>query len=213
MNTVDMNLINENQIIRREFEQLGLDPEEICRTEGADPQQQSRVLRSLLHWVHAYRSCPDRAKLAEQGYEFPPVFPCMDPDTDWLLFERWMQGKPLRWRYEQTFGPLHPPDLLTDCQAEAELAKVVALLATRNVQFDVDRRAPARGAYAYLCRALAHTEFDFLPPNATWHLTACDGDCEDCFQRRYCDVLEAPEDEERSRIDREVMLGRHTDGG
>lgn len=31
-----------------------------------------------------------------EGYMFPPINPGIDPDTDWLIFERWMQGKPVR---------------------------------------------------------------------------------------------------------------------
>lgn len=148
-------------------------------------------LAEILSWVRAWqRTGGDRPAMTRAGYDFPPVAPDCDPDQDWLVFERWVAGQPLNWRYTETFGPLPPVETLSDLDIDALLAAVEANLAGRGVGVALAEQAPARVRYAWLRDRLVHEALDIMAPGTTLVLDGCGGDCESCFQKPWCDVCE-----------------------
>ena len=174
--------------VREEFSALGLDPDEVLSRATGDPVAERRRLEWLLEWVYAYRQHPDRRDMEQRGHHFPPIDPGSDPDTDWLCFERWMQGSPVRWSFVRDFGPLKPPDSMMADELVNELGRVTRLLAERGVIVALNEAVPARLVYEYLRGRLALEEFEFLASGSNWYLDGCGGSCPDCFQRLWCDV-------------------------
>jgi len=123
----------------------------------------------------------------------------MDPDTDWLRFERWMRHEPLEWKFTDEFGPVAGPDGLTDDEVADELTRVSRLLEARGVLVSLQEGVPARLALRYLARTLSETGFEITGAASWWNLDGCHGFCPECFQRPWCDVGACstwPEDEE-----------------
>jgi hypothetical protein len=162
-------------------------------------ERENWILEDLLDWVLAYRRCPNRTVLEKRGYHYPPVEPDCDPDSDWLMFERWMQGKPVSWKPADVFDEIPDPDCLTDIQAEASMGSVCERLAERDVTVDYQEGVPARLALAMLRKELTESEFQFTAPGTRCVISGCTGYCPDCFQRPWCkmgDDLEWTEDDE-----------------
>lgn len=180
--------LNENEALRDRMAEYGLKADDICETDPADPESANRRLRSLLQWVRAYRDCPDRGGMERMGFLYPPVYPGMDPDNDWLMFERWMRGEPLAWRLNPEEISLADPQGLSDDELDKRLEALAALLESRGVVLDVQEGVPSRLICAYLRERLAEMRFEYLAPGTTWHLTGCDGCCPECFQRPWCDT-------------------------
>ena len=186
----------EHEGLKGESERLGLDPAQASRPcPDESPESRNDRLRSLLAWALAYRSCPDRARLERQGYLFPPVEPDIDPDTDWLRFERWMKGLPVTWDAPTEFGGMTPPELLSDVEIERELNAVEKRLAEHRVLLDFMQGVPRRAIYAYLAETLPEIELEILAPGSACVISGCDGWCPDCFQRRWCELSEEFADE------------------
>jgi hypothetical protein len=181
-----------NDSLKREFRQRGLDLAGVWVPTPEDPVLENGRLQALLVWVDAYTACPNRKALQKRGFEFPPVDPDCDPDSDWLKFERWMKGLPLDWSYEAEFGGLKDPDTLTDVQVERELERVLGLLETRQVYSGLSEEVPPRVEYACIVKQLKETRFEYVAPGTNCVLTGCSGDCEECLQRPWCVAL--PED-------------------
>ena len=186
VNTV--NTVAENDVLKQEFERRGLDLSAVWEPTPADPQLENRQLRRLLQWVEAYERCPDRKRLARQGFEFPPVVPDFDPDADWLRFERWGGHNAVEWSFTAEYGALRAEEELSDEELAAELERIEDLLAERNVAVGLNREVPDRIVYKYLKQELETSTFEFLPKNTHCYLDACNGYCPGCIQRPWCDV-------------------------
>lgn len=171
----------EDERVRAAFAALGLDPEAVCPAGPGSAGQR----RALLAWARAWRDCPDRSALEKRGYHYPPVEPDIDPETDWLRFERWMRGEPLAWNYVKEFGPL--AELADDAALRAELDRVLQRLEERGIVLDLMDDVPARLVYDYLRRELAETEFEVTGPGTRQHM-GCSDECDRCFQRAWCDL-------------------------
>jgi hypothetical protein len=172
--------------LRRAIAAEGLRLEDICEFLPLEEPTQRHILAELLRWVMAWRLCPDRAFLERMGFLYPPVDPGIDPDTDWLRFERWMRGEPLEWTYRQTFGALRDPETMTDAELARELELVLERLASRSVALSIPPEVPDRDLYEYLYRELASGSFEVCAQGTQTFLTGCSGDCEHCFQQRWC---------------------------
>lgn len=185
--------------LRRSLEELGLDVDAVLPDDTANAALTAHRLTMLVDWVRAYATCPDRAELRRRGYVYPPIHPGYDPESDWLRFERWVQGKPLAWRYESEHGPLPPPDELPDEALRDRLREVLDHLAARSVVVELRPGVPARRVYEYLRTELRRRPFEFLAPASFTVVTGCTGYCPGCFQRSWCEMgheEEWPEDEE-----------------
>ena len=192
-------ILEENRAMRAALEAEGLSPEDLGGPTVEGASAENAWLRELAKWTDAYRRCPDRRKLEKQGFLYPPVDPDIDPDSDWLRFERWMQGKPLGWSYVSDFGELTPAEKFTDDQLDLELDRITSRLAERGVSIGLEAMLPSRVAYACLKKMLVETELEFLPPGTTCVLSGCDGYCPDCAQRPWCEMGQEsdwPEDSE-----------------
>lgn len=196
-------LARENRRLEERLEVMDLDPGVIWSPLPEDAAERHRVLTELLDWVGVYTACPERGKLKELGYLFPPVQPDIDPDTDWLRFERWMSNEDVAWWYEQEFGPLKPAAGMTREEAGREFTHVVGRLASRNVVVGFEAGVPPEVAYAHLCKSLRESPFEYVGEGSHYHLTGCSGYCPECFQRAWCELgqeMDWPEDEEAGAV-------------
>lgn len=192
-------LLRENANLRALIEATGHHVADLWPTPEADPRVEHMRLRDLLRWVRAYQATPDRKALERQGLLYPPVEICMDPDSDWTQFTRWMAGLPLTWRYVETFGPLPEAEGLSDAELDRELTTLRERLAARGIEVDLQEGLPPRIAYRCLKADVEREPFEHLAPGTTCHLTACTSYCPECLQRPWCENgLEEdwPEDED-----------------
>lgn len=149
----------------------------------------ARQLASIVAWSRAWqRHGGDRAALRRAGCELPPVEPGCDPDQDWLTFSRWIARLPLTWRYADLFGVPPPVTTLSDAQLDEALAEIEGRLAERGIELALAADLPDRLRYQWLHAYLTAEALEFLAPGATLVIDGCEGDCEPCFQRRWCDL-------------------------
>jgi hypothetical protein len=177
----------ENRQLRAQFKIMGLEVDEVIYACPERLDHENRRLRSLLEWVMAYRLYRSRAAMEEKGFFYPPVEPGMDPDSDWLIFEAWMQGKPVSWTFEGVYGRMTPPEDLVDREIQTKLVELLARLAERGVHVDLEAGVPARLAYSELRAYLLQAEFEIHAPGVTTHI-GCSSYCPECFQRPWCGV-------------------------
>ncbi len=161
-----------------------------------DPSIDEATLAALVKWIEAYEKCPNREKLEARGLLFPPVSPDIDPDSDWLRFEMWMQKKALERTGLDIVGPMKSPEQLNDEEVEKELERVQDILENENILVDFQERLPARLAYQELYRIVTTESFEVTGPDTRTHLTCCTGYCPDCIQKPYCDIIEDMDEDE-----------------
>jgi hypothetical protein len=204
MSPKSLELYLHNQTLKTEFTLRGLDLSQVWQPTPDDLELENRQLQHLLDWVSKYQECPNRKKLESEGYHFPPIYPGIDPDTDWLIFERWMQGKPVRAKMkDQLAGTFlsREPDTMRDEEIEAELERLFGLLRDSCFSIDLVDGLPPRLVYLILREALEE-EFEFIA-GGRWHIAGCSGYCPGCVQRPWCEAggnLCWPEDEEGGRM-------------
>lgn len=199
---IDLRL--ENQTLKNEFTLRGLDLYQVWQPSPDDLELENHQLQHLLDWVVKYQECPDRQKLEAEGYLFPPISPDVDPDSDWLIFERWLQGKPVRAKMKEQLRVrfiLQDPDVLTDEEIEAELHRLFTHMKDSPFCLELVEDLPARLVYVLIREALEQ-EFEFIAAGS-WHIDGCGGYCPGCVQRPWCEAggsLRWPEDEEAGRM-------------
>ncbi|MFQ6116624.1 MAG: hypothetical protein ACE5NG_21425 [bacterium] len=204
MNQKDIDPYLHNQTLKTEFTLRGLDLAEVWQPTPDNLELENRQLEHLLDWVIKYQECPDRKKLEAEGYLFPPTYPGIDPDTDWLIFERWMQGMPVRAKMkDQLQGGFlfREPESMTDEEIEAELERFFTHLADSHFSIDLVEDLPPRLVYILL-REVLKEEFEFIAAGR-WHINGCGGYCPRCVQRPWCEAggnLCWPEDEEAGHM-------------
>ncbi|MFQ5823415.1 MAG: hypothetical protein ACE5JB_05105 [bacterium] len=204
MNHDSLDIYLENETFKNEFTLRGLDLLQVWHPTPDDLELENRQLQHLLDWVTKYQACPDREKLETEGYLFPPVDPDIEPDSDWLIFELWIKGKPVRAKMkDQLTGKflLIEPDTITDKEIEAELERLFAHLADSYFCIDFNEGLPPRLVYILL-REVLEEEFEFIAAGR-WHITGCEGYCPGCVQRPWCEADGNscwPEDEEAGHM-------------
>ena len=180
----------ENENLKNEFARRNLDLSQVWNPTPDDLELENEQLLDLLDWVEKYEECRSRTKMEKQGYDFPPISFCIDPDSDWLRFERWMAGKKIRGKLEEYLPDIYKPkkpDDLTDDEIYEELQQLVTFLEKRHFAVDyLDRGIPARLVYEELLDTLGD-EFEQIA-GGFWHLDGCTGTCPDCFQRPWCEA-------------------------
>ena len=179
----------ENQNLKNEFARRNLDLSQVWNPTPDDLELENRQLLNLLDWVEKYEECQSRTNMEKQGYDFPPISFCIDPNSDWLRFERWMAGKKIRGKLEEQLPEKYKPkkaDELTDEEIYEELQLLAAHLRKRHFEVDyLDKGIPPRLVYAELLDTLGD-EFEQIS-GGFWHLDGCTGTCPDCFQRPWCE--------------------------
>jgi len=167
-----------NTALRRAFRTQGVDLEEVWAPMSDDTELENRQLAHLLDWLMTYRAHPDRAEMEAMGFEFPPVEPDIDPDTDWMRFERWVRGAPLQWNFRDEYGPMREASAMSDDQLEEELGQLISFLEDRRVDVSLEETVPARVKYMHLRRILEDTSFDHTAPGS-FCVIGCNSYCPD----------------------------------
>ena len=179
----------ENQSLKNEFSRRNLDLSQVWDTSPDDLELENRQLRHLLDWMEKYEACRSRSKMEKQGYDFPPISFCIDPDSDWLRFERWIAGKKIKGTLKEQLTSSYKPrqaEELTDEEICKELQRLNSFLEKRHFTVDyLDRGIPPRLVYEEMLKTL-EDEFEQTAAGF-WHLDGCTGYCPDCFQRPWCE--------------------------
>ncbi|HRI60613.1 MAG TPA: hypothetical protein PK228_12840 [Saprospiraceae bacterium] len=195
-----------NLALKQEFKLLGLDLAEVMEFSPFDLDLENRRLDSLLDFVHRFSKYGSQQAMEaiEGTFLFPPIFPGIDPDSDWYRFELWMQGQPTRMtlaeQLPKTFV-LKKPEELTDEEIVAALEQLEEAMFEAGYGISLNEGIPPRLVYEYLVESLGET-FE-LGPGGGWHLDGCTGYCPDCFQRPWCDTGQSScwsEDEEAGKM-------------
>ena len=182
------------------FAEAGLNPDHIYQL----PERMGlriNALMLLVKWVTAWRSCNSRRKMKSLGLEFPPVEPGVNPECDWLRFERWVNGLPLEWSLKEAVRDYEDPEKVSDSMAEIRADSIMGMLADKNVLVDMQEGVPPKIAYAYLLRVAREERFEHLAPGTFQHI-GCSAYCPECVQRHWCETgmeEEWPEDKESAK--------------
>ncbi len=178
----------ENRALREALAARGLAVADVMEP-LPDAGSERRRLEEITEWVFAWeRLGGARHAMTAAGYKYPPVEPDFDLDNDWLLFERWVRGRPVRWNYSRIFGPLPDPAAFDAAALAAELERVRRRLAARGVCLELAPRLPPATLYAWLRATLPSLHFEYLASGTRLHLDGCGGACGPCFQRPWCDT-------------------------
>ena len=200
----DIQPYQHNLALKRAFGKIGLDPEPVLELSPLDLDLENRRLESLLLFVKKYKNYGNRAAMEsiEGPCCWPPVFPGLGPEADWVMFERWMDGKPVREPIMNQFS-LHekfrPAGELNDMEIEAELERLIKHIHETGNGVSLND-IPARLAYAEIMKWAGE---DAEVIGGGWFFDGCSGSCPDCFQRPWCDTgLECcwREDDEAGKI-------------
>ena len=184
----DIDVLLENQNLKSEFAWRNLDLTQVWQPSPDDLELENRRLRYLLDWVEKYEECGSRQAMEAEGYDFPPIYPDIDPDSDWFRFRRWLMGKPIRKTAKSRLPRglvLKSPDDLTDDEIVVILEKLTAGLGQIHLSVDLNEGVPPRLIYEHLLEVIEE-EFELLG-GGTWHLDGCTGYCPGCFQRPWCE--------------------------
>lgn len=185
-----LDVILENKSLRREFAIRDLDPEAICHLDPDDPVRENHLLKELLAWVDAYRELGNRQRMEEEGFDFPPVEPDLDPEADWLVFERWMAGLPTSLELGDPSEFFLNPDAMDDEEIAAQLKDIAEMLERHSILIDLlSRNIPVRLVYEQLRELLSEFSLPLIPNDGggAWHIDGCSGCCPECFQRPWCE--------------------------
>lgn len=179
-------IVRVNRVLGEWFERRDLRLEDVWEPPAAELELRGRRLERLERWVVAF----DRPHGAESG-----VSPWPEPagpgsvgrrDDEWLRYDRWMRGEPLRWSYVREYGAPPPADALDEEAMRRELQVIATNLEKRGVILSLQDGVPLSLAYAYVTSVITWEEFEFTAPNVFTVLDGCDGDCPGCFQRAWC---------------------------
>jgi len=202
MSDIDLRL--ENTALRREFETLKLDSLQICPVCESNPEYENNQLKALLVWTLAYKELGSRTEMEAEEFDFPPVTPAIDPESDWVLFENWIGGKPTSFSLGDIneFFRFNNLDTVSDDEVDKELDSICELLATKNIYVEFVDGLPVKVEYLWLKEQLKDEEFQYLGENTNTHLTGCDCYCPTCMQRLWCDngLAKFPEDEKAGKM-------------
>ena len=183
----NVNLLLENETLKKEFALRNLSLYEIFTPTPDALERENYVLKNLLDWVQKYSECHDRKKMEAEGYEFPPIDFCITPENDWYIFERWMNGLPVRSKYKDLLPKnyvMKNPEELNDEEILIELQKLTDALEELGSSIGLNEGIPARLVYAYLLETLE--EENEMLIDGGWTNDGCSGYCPDCFQRPWC---------------------------
>lgn len=150
-----------------------------------------KILDDLARWVAAYRALGSRKAMEAKGFDFPPVEPGIEPDTDWLRFEAWVNGEPVSWNLQEEAGQTLLSETLADDAVARNWDYLTGLLAERNVVVDCPEETPLRIRHDELIRYLREASFDITSPETRTHILGCEGGCESCVFADWCECAEA----------------------
>ncbi len=180
----------ENKTLKAEFSMRNLDILQVWQSSpDNDLELENRQLQSLLDWVIKYQTYGDRKQMEAEGYLFPPISFDIDPDSDWLRFERWLQGKSVTYRLSEkipNFIERRNIEDLTHAEIEDSLQRLIDQLAYFNIAVELWAGVPPRLVYRFLQEEVIFETFD-ITCDGWWHIDGCGGYCPGCFQRPWCE--------------------------
>ncbi len=207
-NKQDIEPYRQNLAFKQAFDLLGLDLNEVFGFTPFDLDLENRRLESLLGFVKKYQEIGSREamELIAGGFCFPPIYPGIDPDSDWYRFELWLQGEPT----SKTIAEQMPesyliknPDDISEEEMEAELQKLMDAIGQAGFGIGLNDDIPARLVYRYLMEWIGEKKELDGPFGGGWTYDGCSGYCPGCFQRPWCDSgqdLCWPEDKEAGKM-------------
>ena len=180
-----------NSFLKESFKNLNLDLEEVMEFTPDDLNLENGRLHHLLDFIEKYRLYGSKEAMESVlgPYLYPPIFPGIDPWSDWYRFELWLEGKPTRLSIRaQLPAALHLPKPEEVRAEELETILVQLKSAMLDAGFDClfQDDIPAPLIYQYLYEQLDEVyELDY--GGGFWNLDGCSGWCPGCFQRPWCE--------------------------
>jgi hypothetical protein len=198
-----------NLKLLKEFQSLGLDIKEVMKFSALDLDLENRRLENLLDFIQRYRKCGSDQKAMELisgNYEFPPIYPGIEPESDWYRFELWLEGKPTRLTLAEQMPQtikFKKPEELSDEELPAALEQLCEAIENTGTGLSLND-IPDRLLYTYLIDRLGDT-FELSNPKGFggWNIDGCSGYCPGCFQRPWCESGQSScwtEDEEAAKM-------------
>ena len=179
----------ENQALKKQFQELGLDLEQVMYFTPMDLDLENRRLQSLLDFVEKYREGGESEHVMELlDKPFPPIYPMISPENDWYRFRLWLEGAPLVMKLRDQAGlpPLEKP-IREMTEAEIEVAIQMRLDALEESGISIClQELPPHILLMALCEML--DEETERMEGEGWMLDGCSGYCPGCLQRPWCDT-------------------------
>lgn len=204
----DLQPLRHNHLLKKEFEHLGLDLAAVFHFTPLDLDLENRRLESLLDFVKRYQQYGSRESMeaVEGKFIYPPIYPGIDPWSDWYRFERWMRGESVREAIVNLF-PIHKEFLseeeLDDDQIESETQRLIETIESTGNGVCLAEDIPARLIYRNLMEWINEPHELSGPYGGGWIYDGCSGYCPGCFQRPWCETGSSscwPDDEEEGKI-------------
>lgn len=185
----NINDLLENRSLKMEFELRSLDISQVFCPTPNDLALENRRLKSLLEWVQKYSEYRSRKMMEAEGYKFPPIDPCISPEDDWYIFERWVYNLPLRTTIRSQLPKnyvLKKPEELSNEEILIEIHKLTEAIEKLGNSVGLCDGIPVNLVYTYLLKTI-NEEFD-ISIEGGWVLDGCSGYCPGCFQRPWCEA-------------------------
>lgn len=182
-----------NRKLKQRFRDLELDLDAVMQYTPMQLDLENRRLASLLNYVLKYQESHDRKVMELLGMPFPPIFPGIDPESDWYRFKLWLDGKEIRSTLKNqipsTFE-FRPPEEIPDGAFEIELEKLMKAIESTGAAVCLNNDVPPKLIYQFLWEYLGKSfelsnSFQSL---GGWTIDGCSGYCPGCFQRPWCDT-------------------------
>ena len=198
----DASVYIKNERLKKEFEKLQLPLDGIFNYVPYNLELENRRLESLLFFTHKYLEYGSQETMEKLNYLFPPVFPAISPENDWLRFKKWINGE----QVIQKFKDRLPKDYniilaseLSDDEIVIELNKIKKILAETGYYIGLRDDVPSRLVYEMVLETLEEEDMG----GGGWHNDGCSGYCPGCIQRPWCDTGQEhcwTEDEEAGKM-------------
>lgn len=178
----------ENQNLKKEFSDRGLDLSQVFIPNPGDLEEENHSLKLLLFWIEKYSELGSRRKMEAAGYEFPPVQPGLTPENDWYRFENWINGIQTKVNFREILESLNfpeDPDKLTEDEINSKMEKLEEIINAYRVSIGFNRGLPPRIKFLLLLECL-EDDLELLV-HGGWTLDGCSGYCPGCLQRPWCE--------------------------
>jgi len=179
-------ILIKNQTLRKAFKDLNLSLDEVMDFYPQDLEIENRRLSNLLVFTMEYMTYGSQEAMESIGHHFPPVFPMISPENDWLRFEKWMKGEVTIQKFKDRLPDNYviiPEADLSDEDLEDELKTVKKLLANTGYYMALNDGIPKRLEYQQMLDALEDEDMG----GEGWHNDGCSGYCPGCIQRPWCE--------------------------
>lgn len=207
MSKTDAQIYLDNEKLKAIFRKMDLDLEAIFQYTPRDLALENRRMESLLKFVEKFEECQSWEVMELIDMPFPPVHPCISPESDRHRFELWLAGKPTIQNLTEQLGNtfhIKPLEEIPPAAIEEELEKLTKALATKGHYIGLRDGIPPELVYK---EVLAWIGKDHIVMGGGgyggWTFDGCTGYCPGCFQRPWCDTGNSScwtEDEEAGKM-------------